>query len=230
MHGAVRQHAPALRLLDRAFDQAQILGVGLALVEVGAVDRKASDDLDERPPERVHGEITGVAVGIGDALQVRDQDLELAREARLEHLGLGAAQKPAVGALARHDPPVERVERRLRVGVDERAVDQVQDVVAGGAGDRPAPQRFARLEDLLDDDVEPRPDLPLQRLDIGGGVGKPIDMIDAQPVDPAFADEAEHRFVRTGEDLGFLDAQPGEAVDVEETTIVDVARRHAPMG
>ena len=101
VHGAVRQHAPALRLLDRAFDQAQILGVGLALVEVGAVDRKASDDLDERPPERVHGEIAGVAVGIGDALQVRDQDLELAREARLEHLGLGAAQKPAVGALAR---------------------------------------------------------------------------------------------------------------------------------
>ena len=55
-------------------------------------------------------------------------------------------------------------------------------------------------------------------------------MVDAQAVDAALAHEAEDRLVRAGEDLGFLDAQPGEAVDVEEAAIVDVARRDAPMG
>ena len=55
-------------------------------------------------------------------------------------------------------------------------------------------------------------------------------MVDAQTVDAALADEAEHGFVGAREHLRFLDAQAGEGVDVEEATIVDVARRDAPMG
>ena len=55
-------------------------------------------------------------------------------------------------------------------------------------------------------------------------------MVDAQAVDPALADVAEDGLVRTLEDVGFLDAQAGERVHVEEAAIIDVARRHPPMG
>ena len=55
-------------------------------------------------------------------------------------------------------------------------------------------------------------------------------MVDAQAVDAALADEAEHGFVGAREHLRFLDAKAGEGVDVEEAAIVDVARGDAPMG
>ena len=55
-------------------------------------------------------------------------------------------------------------------------------------------------------------------------------MVDAQPVDPALADLAEDGLVRAVEDVRLLDPQAGERVHVEEAAIVDVARRHPPMG
>ena len=51
-----------------------------------------------------------------------------------------------------------------------------------------------------------------------------------KPVDPALADVPEHGLVRAVEDVGQLDPQARQGVHVEEAAVVDVARRHPPMG
>jgi hypothetical protein len=55
-------------------------------------------------------------------------------------------------------------------------------------------------------------------------------MVDPQPVDSAPRDQREDQPVRLGEQLGLLDTQRGEVVDIEEAAIVDLVRGDAPIG
>ena len=60
-------------------------------------------------------------------------------------------------------------------------------------------------------------------------VVEPVGMIDAQAVDLALAQQAQHQLVGRQEDVEFFHAQGGQFVDVEKPSIVDFIRGHAPV-
>src|SRR5262249_60528778 len=93
----------------------------------------------------------------------------------------------------------------------------VRELVARRALDRPVAQRLAGLEDLLDPDVLDA--LRAQALDVAARVGEAVGMVDAESIDQALADEAQHDGMRGGEHLRVLDADARELVDVEEPTM-----------
>ena len=55
-------------------------------------------------------------------------------------------------------------------------------------------------------------------------------MIDPHAGHPSLGDEPGQQSVDRREDVGILDAQAGERVDVEEAPVVDLVRRGAPVG
>jgi hypothetical protein len=56
--------------------------------------------------------VASVAVGVGDALEVGDENLELACEARLEDLGLGRAQQCVIAAFRLGRAAIESLNAR----------------------------------------------------------------------------------------------------------------------
>ena len=134
--------------------------------------------------------------------------------------------------------------RALRV--DEHAVDQHREAVAGGAVERPVDGHvLVRGGDLLGDDVErPRARAGvglgqpaaagvavLQAGEVLGRVAQAVGMVDAQAVDLAGGGQVERRSrasPRTPARL--LHAQAGEVVDVEEAAVVDLVGGDAPEG
>ncbi len=120
------------------------------------------------------------------------------------------------------------VELRFGGGVDEEAVEQVEEVVARGALNRPLRQAFVVLENLLDVNRGIAGRLP-QSLQVGRRVAQAVDVVDAQPVDASVLDETEDETVHVVEHGFVLDAQADEAVDVEEAPVVDLPRGRFPV-
>ena len=69
----------------------------------------------------------------------------------------------------------------------------------------------------------------LQQPEIAAGIGEPVRVIDAEPVDLAFRQQAQRQPVRLLEHVGVFHPHRGEGVDVEEAAVVDLLRRDAPM-
>jgi len=121
--------------------------------------------------------------------------------------------------------------------IDEEAADLRDEIVARGAGDWPVAQALVRRQYLLDDDVELALGYPgrlgrfaLQALAIAPRIEQPVDVIDAQAVEPALRDERQHAVMGAREEFRQLHADAGEIVDVEEPAIVDLVRGGPPIG
>src|SRR5580692_9476057 len=97
-------------------------------------------------------------------------------------------------------------------------------------------QRLMPAEDLLHDHIErtvgdlPGADEILQALKISCRIIEPVDVIEAQPLQLAVRDQVSDQTVDRRESIGILDTKPGKRADIEETPIVDLGRRQAPMG
>ena len=246
-HARVGGTTTSPRAADRPVDVTAVLRARL-LDHVGAVDGEAGDDFGQCQAQRVQREITRPAIGARQPQQRVGQHGELAGQARghddapaavgelLEILGL-VADEGAPGAV---DP-------RPGARVDEQAVDDVGEAVAGRAVQRPVRrQLLVRGSDLLGQDVEGpgtgvaagcRARLAdqlcvalLQPAEIGSRVEQAVGMVDAQAVDLAAGDQIEHQPVRRVEDLGTLHPQCGQFVDVEEAAVVDLVGGDAPVG
>ncbi len=72
--------------------------------------------------------------------------------------------------------------------------------------------------------------LGLQLLEILRGIVEAVGMIDAQAIELAVAEQFQHQSMRGLEHRLVLHAKRGEIVDVEEAAVVDVIRRHSPVG
>ena len=126
--------------------------------------------------------------------------------------------------------------------VDEDPVQEVQELVSGGAGNGPGSgQRLAGSQDLLGDDVEVAAclrgrggagarTLALKASEVFGWGVEAIGMVDAEPGHLSRADEAEDEAVRLGEDLRVFHADRGELIDVEEAPVIDFLTSNAPEG
>ena len=62
------------------------------------------------------------------------------------------------------------------------------------------------------------------------GVAQPVGVVDPQPVDDPLGDPPQDQLVRVGEDLGVLDPQADQRVDIEEAPVAELALGRAPVG
>ena len=130
-------------------------------IDIGAVDRKAGDDLLDRALQNVLGKVRRQRVLPREARRVAGEPLsslaislsmmQIFRCARLR----GMRRSP--GKLA-----VGLGEARLRVRIDQRAEGEIRKLISCRALDLPVvAQSLVRREDLLDDQIEGRPTRPL---------------------------------------------------------------------
>src|SRR5258705_440175 len=152
---------------------------------VGAIDREARERGAQRLVQLVPRIVAIASPPLADLKEERGQPVQVAAHRLAHHLVLlGARHLGPVGRFT-GELGVELGQRLLALRVDEEPGHAVQEVVAGGAVDRPGvAQRLARLEDLLDGDPRLRPGLA-QPIQVGLGVAKAVGMVDAEPVQRA---------------------------------------------
>ncbi len=121
-------------------------------------------------------------------------------------------------------------EGRLTRRVHEQPAEAVEEVVAGGAVDRPRGGKLlAGLEDLLDHQPGAGGGV-VQPPEVALGITKAVGVVDAQPVDHALRHPVEHQGVGVGEDLFVFHPQRRQRGDVEEAAVVELAPGGPPVG
>src|SRR5690606_35673081 len=120
-------------------------------------------------------------------------------------------------------------QRPFAVRIYEQRSGGVDELVAGGARDRPiVRQLLAGLEDLLDE-------LPcagaslVQPLEILERIVQPVDMVDANAVQDAGAQPFEHTNVEVAKDFLALGPHADQRVDIEEPTVAELPARDSPV-
>ena len=147
----------------------------------------------------------------------RTQLPDLRLEGGLDLLSLGRRGDLGEAQLTAGQLAVELRDRLLAGAVDEQRRDVVGELVPGRAVHRPVSQSLPLLEDLLHPDV--RHTALAESLQVAGGIGEAIDVIDPQAVDEAAGDELQDLAVSLLEDLRVLHAHPCKLVDREEATV-----------
>ena len=199
--------------------------------DICSVDGEGGDDLAQRARERAQREVARGAVLLGDRVETMGEHVQLGG-----HRGLHDEPLAVVHDLREPRPVADQARVVLfhgaRLGpVDEDAVQEIQELVAGGAGGGPrVRQLLAGGQDLLGHHVDLAAGALLQAPEVVGGVVEPVGMIDAQPRHRALPHQAEEQPVGGLEDLGLLHADGRQLVDVEEAPVVDLLARHAPVG
>ena len=167
------------------------------------------------------------------------EHVQLAGHAHPQHQLLAAIGDLVEGDLQPREALVDVVQRALVALVDEQPVDPDEEVIAGGAFDRPVRQLLVVREDLLDDQVEAarpgrdparsaRGPLP-QPLQVVARIEQAVHMVDAHPVQAPAPDQIEREGVHELEHRRVLHADGRQLVDVEEAPVVDLFAGHAPV-
>src|SRR5262249_22174589 len=127
--------------------------------------------------------------------------------------------------------PVKRFETAT---VKQHARNDVEPLIAGRSGyARPWTQRLAFAQNLLDKDIKSGGpplalDLPLQSPEVLLRLAHGVDVIEAQPLQPAFGDQAKNRGMGPPKYVGFLNPNPGKLIDVKKPPVVDLALGEPP--
>lgn len=201
------------------------------------------DQLQQRAAYRAEGDVAGHQVMPGDLQERLRNGLEIAGQGPGEHqlASLSHLVHEVLGPLGRFAPQTAEHGFAGRVVLQQRHL--VHEFVAGGAVHAPVVvQPLAGGENLLDVDrhvilrrfggppgVQPI-DATAQASTVATRVGQAVDVVDAQPVDQAFADQLEYLRVGFFEHHRALDAQAAQFVDVEEASPVDVVAGGTPAG
>ncbi len=115
------------------------------------------------------------------------------------------------------------------VGFGQKPRDRPRGDIAGGALHRPlARQGFRPGKDLLHPDRRLR-QAGSQAVQIAGGIGEPVDMIDPHAIDDARVDQLEEQAVHVLEHRVILDAHADKAGHVEEAAVADRVGLGAPV-
>ena len=159
--------------------------------------------------------------------QLVHQPVDVGAEYLAENLVLALADDVGPGVPDAGDLPVQVGQRFLAGGVDEQAADDVEEVVPGGAGDRPRREGLAAakesgLEDLLGHDPGVAAALVVEAPEVPGRVPQPVGVVDTEAVDPAVGDQAEHEGMGGVEDPPVLHAQADQGRDVEEAAVAQL--------
>ena len=170
-----------------------------------------------------------------DAIQLLRQHIQLARQRTRENRLLAVVEHLREGIDAADEARVDVAQLVCAQAIDEQAVEQVQVVIAGGSLNRPlGRQRLVVRENLFDDHIRltlgpSAAHRRVQTRQILLRIHQPVGMIDPQAGHPAFFDESQHQLVNCREHFGLFHADRSQAIDVEETPIVDLVGGHAPV-
>ena len=179
--------------------------------------------------EAVPGVVADVDVLASDRDQQLDQMSQLGPQRCADHQPFGRVDHLVERRRLVGDARVERAQRLGAVRVDEQAAGSEHRVVPRRAGARPvARQLLARLEDLLHHDPRSA-GLVVQSLQISAWIGQPVRVVDPKAMDGARPQQLEQHLVRGVEDIGVLDADRGQRVDVEEPPVVQLLRGNPPV-
>ncbi len=198
--------------------------------EVGPVHGKTGQHLAQARPQLPPGVIAVAPVALahqgpqcGEALHLGRQLLPHDLHLRVVH-DLGIVRPPP-------DEGVVTVAQLGHVvGVDEQAVDPVQELVARGPGHRPGPgQRLVGLQDVLDHHPGAAGGRG-QPVQVAVGVAQAVDVVDPQPRHQAPLNQGLDQAVSVVEHLGVLHPDPRQRLDVEKTAVVELLAGGAPEG
>ena len=243
--GRIREGAAALGFRHGLRHVAAVLLAGLRplVADVGPVDGKARDDLAQPLGEAPFREVAGLAATLGEARQAAAEHVQLAGHGRVRDEPLRLVDDVGQGRGESRDALIRLLEGARPLGVDEQAVQRVQELVARGPVHGPVVGKgLARHQHLLDHDVErngrrrgpPRPRERLgarrsERLEIARGRVETVGVVDPEPRDPALADQVEQEPVRRLEHGGILHPDRRQVVDVEEPPVVDLVPGDPPV-
>ncbi len=201
---------------------------------VGPVDLHAHQQLLERGAQRPGRPVAQRRLRRGRAQPGRHphQAVRLGRQLVREDLVRRPPHRrlplPAPVRLGGREAPVlaQQLPEPGRVGEDP--VHVPQGVVAGGARDGPGGRQVLAVgQDLLHDRPAAARRL-VQPREVAVGVGEPVRVVDAQPVDHALVQQLEDLVVGGLEDLGVLHPHPDELGDAEEAPVVELGAGQPP--
>jgi hypothetical protein len=194
--------SPGDRVADGEVDRVLIVLRDPACLgaDVCPVDGERGGQLANHLVTVVPGVVPIPAVRLADLEQQGSQPVQLAAEALAQDLELGLpGDRRDVGRHAR-ELAVDPGHRGLGARIHEQSADQVEEVVAGRAVDRPVGrERLAWLEDLLDHDPAPGR-RGTQPAEVFGRVAQAVGVVHPQPVEHAPVEPVEHERVGVLED------------------------------
>ena len=201
------------------------IGVGgFALaVDIGAVDGKSGHHFTDRALKQVAREIGGLRILLRRTPGIAAEHVQLARhlvvhDAQFARVHDAPERRPVIG-----ETLVEAGERLLAGGIHQHAQHEIGKLVAGGAFHGPVgPELFVPREDLLHHEIERPRRGGAQPVEIFLGVEQSVDMIDPDAVERAVLQHLADAHMRGLEHDRQFHADPGQVVDVEEATVVDV--------
>ena len=198
--------------------------------DVAAVHAEGRDHLAQHLAQLPVGVIPLAAVTLANVGQQAGEALHLGRQVLAHDLQLGRVRHVRVGLVLSGEPGPDGQHRGRIAGVDEELADVIQEVIAGCPRDRPGRGQFLPGgQDLLHHDV-PVPGGLAQPVQVALGVGEAVHVIDPQPVDCPFGDQAQDDAVGRLEDGLVFHPQPGERLDVEEPAVGQFLGRRPPVG
>jgi hypothetical protein len=141
--------------------------------------------------------------------------------------------------MAMGEVAMEHIEWRFVSRIDKEAVELIQDLIAGGAGDRPIEGEFLTIgENFFDDDIrrggagsvrrKAGLEQGLESAQVFEGIAKAIGVIDAEATDLPLLDEGLNLVMGGFEDGGILHPESGEVGDVEEPSVVELFEADFP--
>ena len=222
--------------IERRFDFCRRLGDQPGVVfgkrafgAVGAIDREDAEQRLQRGGDR---RLADIDMGFLRQRQLDRQPFQagtLAGEIARDHRLTGAVQAGGdIGEAAQRRILAAQPLRAL--ALDQQMGHPVDEFVAGGAGDRPVGRQIlAIFQDFFDDQIGLVADVPAQPGEIGGGIGKSIDMVDAQSLHLAIAHQLEDQPVAVLENPVILDIDADQLRHLEKAAIAQAFRRFAPV-
>ena len=127
---------------------------GLGGADVGPVDGETGDHLAQGRLQAKERVILRPAVLFGNPLETASQRMQLARHGDVQDQLLALVRHllgmpGATGTLG-----IDLLQGVLAIGINEEAIQEVEEVIPGGAVHRPlGAEPFIAAEDLLDDDI-----------------------------------------------------------------------------
>ena len=216
------------RLPKGRVDVLQVLSANLERPGVGTVYGQAGRHFHQRRVQLLGTGILGIAVGLCQQVQVQAERMRLAGEELLNYafsLFIGHVGECILPAC---DLPVRRCDAFEALGVHRRATERVHKVITRRAGNGPLrTEGLLLLQDLLNHDKAVGQSFA-QAAQVLRGVVEPIDMIDAQPGNPAFVHQFEDEAMRRREDFGLFHVDAHQVCNIEEAAVIYLFASHLP--
>jgi hypothetical protein len=243
----IRPGISLARLADGPVDVAAILGSDAALIDVGAIHGEAGDHLLQCRAEPFLGVIARAPVPLGERVKFAGEAVQFARQDRVDDMGLAGVKNLVEVGRTVQESTIGPVEEPLAGRIDEEAVHEIDEFVAGRAGDRPIlTKMLVPRQDLFDEHVEGLcarlryarfirfrcafAGKLLELREVRRRIEQPVDMVQAQPLQFSLGDQPANQAMRLFEDCRLLHADTRQLIDVEEPAVIYLVGCNSPKG